>query len=101
MSLSRKERRDAAKKMGYLKSDSSFSNFAQRLSRSKEAGNMIHKKNLEDQRWETKKALEEKERNRIMKEIESTNNTSPESFSFDPTSFGFLESVEPSEDQPQ
>lgn len=102
MSMSRKERRQAAKKMGFLSQDKSFKNFAQRLGRSNEAGTMIHQKNLEDQRWELKKQEEVRERERLMREINSRKETQKEEeFRLDVSSFGFLNQIDNAEDQPQ
>lgn len=101
MSLSRKQRRETAKKMGYLSQNNSFKDFAQRLERSHQAGDMIHKRNLEEQRWEMKKMEELKERERLMSEINAQRETTKEQeFTFDSSSFDFLNRMGDSEDLP-
>lgn len=101
MSLSRKERREAAKKMGFLSQDNSFKNFAERLSRSNQAGNMIHQRHIEDQRWEMKKQEEIREREKLMREINSSKeNQKEEEFRLDVSSFDFLNQVDNAEEQP-
>lgn len=101
MSQSRKERREAAKKMGYLSKDNSFKNFASRIERSARAGDMIHQKHLEDQRWEIKKKLETKEKERIMAEISSSTQNKEQTFNFDTSSFDFLNGSENEGPQPE
>jgi hypothetical protein len=102
MSLSRKERRQAAKKMGYLSQDNSFKNFAERLGRSNQAGSMIHQRHLEDQRWDLKKQEEIRERERLMSEINARKEShKEEEFRLDVSSFDFLNQMENGEDQPQ
>jgi hypothetical protein len=58
MSANRRARRETAKKMGYLGKPMSYQELANRLSRSPEAGNMIHMQNIEQQRWDMKKKEE-------------------------------------------
>jgi hypothetical protein len=99
MSLSRKERRAAAKNMGLLSQSFSYQKFAERLNRSNKAGEMMHKKHLEDQRWELKKKDESKAHEAALREIQSRDPDQP--FNFDPSSFGFLNPESSDEDLPQ
>lgn len=98
--MTRRERRAAAKKLGYLNTNTSFKDFANRIGRSNKAGDMIHKKHLEDQRWQLKKKEEEKKYESSLQEIQK-NQPPQESYSFDPSSFGFLNPEASDEDLPQ
>lgn len=48
VSLSRRERRVAAKKLGLLSKKESYSEMTQRFKRSKEAGSQIHTKHIQE-----------------------------------------------------
>jgi hypothetical protein len=98
--MTRKERRDAAKKMGYLNQKTTFKDFADRIGRSNKAGDMIHKKHLEEQRWELKKKEEMKKYESSLKEIQEKQETQ-EFYNFDASSFGFLNPESGDEDLPQ
>lgn len=98
--MTRRERREAAKKMGFLGQKASFKDFADRLGRSNKAGDMMHKKHLEDQRWEMKKKEEIKKYESSLKEIQDKNQTQ-EPYNFDVSSFGFLNPEPGDEDLPQ
>lgn len=98
--MTRRERRDAAKKMGYLSQKTTFKDFANRIGRSNKAGDMIHKKHLEEQRWELKKKDEIKKYESSLKEIQEKQQAQ-ESYNFDSSSFGFLNPESGDEDLPQ
>jgi hypothetical protein len=98
--MTRRERREAAKKMGYLNSKTTFKDFADRIGRSNKAGDVIHKKHLEDQRWDLKKKNETKKYESSLREIQAKQQPE-QSYTFDASSFGFLNPEASEEDLPQ
>ena len=87
MSANRRARRETAKKMGYLGKSMTYQELANRLSRSHEAGNMIHRQNIEQQRWDTKKKEEVARNEKIMQDIQTKYT---EDFTLDASAFNFL-----------
>jgi hypothetical protein len=87
MSANRRARRETAKKMGYLGKPLSYQELANRLDRSQEAGNMIHRQHIEQQRWDMKKKEEIAKNEKIMNDIQSKYT---EDFTLDPSAFNFL-----------
>ena len=73
--------------MGYLGKPMSYQELANRLSRSQEAGNMIHMQNIEQQRWDMKKKEEVAKNEKIMQDIQTKYT---EDFTLDASAFNFL-----------